>query len=368
MNAYFKQTMNADSANKTNAADNKGKKKRKGPMMQDFHLYDRDRLEELATRERELAQQRENHLAMISELRKQISKAPPSCVGQMMAEVNEMDSLAMLNQFALTAPEQAEKAKLLSEGFPNWSRKEYKLFCSSLEANGRYAITKIIDEVAQATGKTEDEIKKYYVAFWLHYRRIADWNKIIDKIEKGERKIHRLRDIRDIIRYKVEKLHLVSFYNKMNRSGAEEGKLAQEVLKKYHPWDLLIRSWDKMEFKYGAKQRGFSNQREEDAFLLAMMYRHGFGAARRIQLEIRRAWQFRFNWFFKSRSPQEIQKRCDSLIRVVEREVHEHCDEVAAKEEQDQHQSGQPQEKVVEEQTPMQAPAKEPLLAPESII
>jgi SWI/SNF-related matrix-associated actin-dependent regulator of chromatin subfamily A member 5 len=62
-----------------------------------------------------------------------------------------------------------------------------------------------------------------------------------------------------------------------------------------------------------------------------MMHRHGYGAARRIQLEIRRAWQFRFNWFFKSRSPEEIQKRCDVLVRVVEREVQECYDKEAVK-------------------------------------
>jgi len=73
-------------------------------------------------------------------------------------------------------------------------------------------------------------------------------------------------------------------------------------------------SWPKMQFKYGQGQKGFSYQQEEDAFLLVMMHRHGYGAARRIQLEIRRAWQFRFNWFFKSRSPQEIQQRCDVLV------------------------------------------------------
>jgi SWI/SNF-related matrix-associated actin-dependent regulator of chromatin subfamily A member 5 len=54
-----------------------------------------------------------------------------------------------------------------------------------------------------------------------------------------------------------------------------------------------------------------------------MMYRHGYGAAERIRMEIRRAWQFRFDWFFKSRSAQEIQKRCDTLVKIVERENEE---------------------------------------------
>jgi SWI/SNF-related matrix-associated actin-dependent regulator of chromatin subfamily A member 5 len=146
----------------------------------------------------------------------------------------------------------------------------------------------------------------------MHYRRLADWSKIIDKIEKGEKKKHRLSDIRKMIQEKVE-LHLESIYSTMY-PGVEDGKVAKELLEQHSPIDLLMYSWPKMQFKYGQGQKGFSYQQEEDAFLLVMMHRHGYGAARRIQLEIRRAWQFRFNWFFKSRSPQEIQKRCDILV------------------------------------------------------
>jgi SLIDE len=54
-----------------------------------------------------------------------------------------------------------------------------------------------------------------------------------------------------------------------------------------------------------------------------MMHRHGYGAAERIRMEIRRAWQFRFDWYFKSRNAQEIQKRCDLLVKIVERENEE---------------------------------------------
>ena len=143
--------------------------------MQDFQLYDRERLEQLTARERELAQQKEDHLAMIEELRKRVSAAPPGQVGQMMAEISEME--AMLDKFVLTPPEETEKAKLLAEGFADWSRKDFKIFCNALVAHGRYAIEKIVDEVAQETGKDEGDIKKYYVAFWLHYRRLADWSK-----------------------------------------------------------------------------------------------------------------------------------------------------------------------------------------------
>jgi len=47
-------------------------------------------------------------------------------------------------------------------------------------------------------------------------RRLADWSKIIDKIEKGEKKIHRLSDIRRMIQEKVE-LHLEYIYGLMTQ-------------------------------------------------------------------------------------------------------------------------------------------------------
>jgi SWI/SNF-related matrix-associated actin-dependent regulator of chromatin subfamily A member 5 len=115
-----------------------------------------------------------------------------------------------------------------------------------------------------------------------------------------------------------------------------------------------------MKVKYGQGQKGFSYQAEEDAFLLVMMHRHGYGAARRIQLEIRRAWQFRFNWFFKSRNPQEIQKRCDVLIRAVERELEE-TREKEAKEEEEKHQKSveEAAQKEAETAMPMEVDAAE---------
>ena len=66
--------------------------------------------------------------------------------------------------------------------------------------------------------------------------------------------------------------------------------------------ELIEHSWSKMTFNYGTGTKGRAYQEEEDAFLVAMMYCHGYGAAERIRMAIRRAWQFRFDWYFKSRS------------------------------------------------------------------
>ncbi|CAN0241061.1 unnamed protein product, partial [Ectocarpus fasciculatus] len=54
-----------------------------------------------------------------------------------------------------------------------------------------------------------------------------------------------------------------------------------------------------------------------------MMHRYGYGNWEVIRMEIRKAWQFRFDWFFKSRNAAELQRRGDTLIRLVEKENEE---------------------------------------------
>jgi SWI/SNF-related matrix-associated actin-dependent regulator of chromatin subfamily A member 5 len=133
----------------------------------------------------------------------------------------------------------------------------------------------------------------------------------LERIERGEKKILRLRQIRDAIQEKVER-HLQEVFGDFYSERGMEKPLPPVS-------ELINHSWSRMKMNYGsAARRGY--QEAEDAFLICMMYRHGYGAAERIRMEIRRAWQFRFNWYFKSRSSQDIQKRCDMLIRMIERE------------------------------------------------
>ena len=136
---------------------------------------------------------------------------------------------------------------------------------------------------------------------------------VTNRTRVGERKILRLRQIRDAIQEKVER-HLEDTFGTQFQSEGVEVPSANE---------LLEYSWPKMTINYGTGNRGRAYQEEEDAFLICMMHRHGYGAAERIRLEIRRAWQFRLDWYFKSRSAQEIQKRCDTIVKIIEKENEE---------------------------------------------
>ena len=39
-----------------------------------------------------------------------------------------------------------------------------------------------------------------------------------------------------------------------------------------------------------------------------------------LKMEVRKAWQFRFDWFIKSRTTIELSKRCEVLMRMIEKE------------------------------------------------
>ena len=336
VNEYYRDAMNVGHSShmKAHAADAAAKKRKKGPSLMDFQLFDRENLDKISQHERDLATRKEEQIATIKSLRMRAKDAPRSAMeGQTVGDLlTRADGLEQgLDEFDLRPEERDQKERLLAEGFPDWSRRDYKSFCSALERHGRYEIGRVVSDVCRECDKHEDEVRKYFVAFWLNYRRISDWRKTLDRIEKGEKKILRLRQIRNAINEKVERFLDETFGVLYDDEAVNEGDDSgggQNLEKKLPgPDELLHFSWDRMKFSYppGTKHRSYTE--EEDAFLLAMMYRHGYGAAERIRMEIRRAFQFRFDWYFKSRNAVEVQKRCDTIIKMVERENEEASEE-----------------------------------------
>lgn len=325
VNEYFRDALNqsnASAAISKHAADAAAKKRKKGPALQDFQLFDRERLNAIAEREREIAAKKEEQIKAIEQLRSRARTSADSQVEAMLNEAEEKEKA--LPTFTLSEEEVKEKTRLQAEGFPDWSRKDFRAFCASLEKHGRYNFKGIAHDMLNETGKELGEVQRYFVAFWTNYRRIADWKKMIEKVEKGEKKILRLREIRDVIQEKIER-HLEDTFSSKVKAMKDTENLPSAL-------ELLAYSWPKIKLNYGSGTRGRAYEEEEDCFLLYMMHLHGYGSAERIRLEIRRAWQFRFDWYFKSRSATEIQKRCDVIVRIVEKEM----DELHKKEEAEQ--------------------------------
>jgi len=284
-------------------------------------LYDKEALEVFNVREKGLALQRDRTVIAINQLKESAKLAPSLqnsraniAVGSSREELEkEVEKLeGTLKTICLSPDELKEKNKLLAEAFPDWSKKDFKSFCSSLERHGRFDVVNVIKDVVNECGKAESEAKRYFVSFWLNYRRISDWKKIIDKIHKGEKKILRLRQIRDAIHEKVER-HLDESFAHFEPLEGETPSSAE----------LLEYCWQTMKLHYGPGTKNRAYAEEEDAFLLCMTHRHGYGAIERIRMEIRAAPQFRFDWYFKSRNSNEIQKRCDTIVKMVEKENEE---------------------------------------------
>ena len=77
--------------------------------------------------------------------------------------------------------------------------------------------------------------------------------------------------------------------------------------------------------QYGTS-KGKNFTEEEDRYLICMLHKIGYDketAYEELRRQIRCAPQFRFDWFLKSRTPNELQRRCNTLITLIERENQE---------------------------------------------
>jgi len=80
-----------------------------------------------------------------------------------------------------------------------------------------------------------------------------------------------------------------------------------------------------LRIQYGTN-KGKNYTEEEDRFLVCMLHKLGFereNVYEELRQAVRSAPQFRFDWFIKSRTAVELQRRCNTLITLIERENQE---------------------------------------------
>merc|ERR1712141_131408 len=189
----------------------------------------------------------------------------------------------------LTEEEQEEKEDLLTQGFTNWSKRDFNQFIRLHEKYGRDEIDSISKEIE---GKTPEEVKDYAAVFWERKEELQDIERIIAQIEKGEAKIQRRSLIRKALDAKIAR-YRAPFHQLRLAYGTNKGKNYTE---------------------------------EEDRFLVCMLHKLGFdkeNVYEELRAAVRNAPQFRFDWFIKSRTAMELQRRCNTLITLIERENNE---------------------------------------------
>jgi len=193
------------------------------------------------------------------------------------------------NATPLTDEEIAEKDDLLQQGFTSWNKRDFNQFIKSCEKYGRDDLNNICKEVE---GKSPAEVREYAAVFWERCNELTDIERVMAQIERGEAKIQRRISIKE----------------------AMEAKMAR-YKSPFH----------QLRIQYGTN-KGKNYTEEEDRFLVCMLHKLGFSRENvydELRQAVRSAPQFRFDWFIKSRTAVELQRRCNTLITLIERENQE---------------------------------------------
>ncbi|XP_043719944.1 ISWI chromatin-remodeling complex ATPase CHR11 isoform X2 [Telopea speciosissima] len=236
------------------------------PQLHDFQFFNTQRLNELYEKEvRYLMQANQKN--------------------QLKDTIGEGDEPEDIGE-PLTAEEREEREQLLEEGFSSWTRRDFNTFIRACEKYGRNDIKSIASEME---GKTEEEVERYAKVFKERYKELNDYDRIIKNIERGEARISRKDEIMKAIGKKL---------------------------------DRYKNPWLELKIQYGQNKGKLYNE-ECDRFMLCMVHKLGYGNWDELKAAFRTSPLFRFDWFVKSRTTQELARRCDTLIRLVERENQE---------------------------------------------
>ncbi|CAH9071839.1 unnamed protein product [Cuscuta europaea] len=258
---YFKQTMRQNGPAKP-----KEPRIPRMPQLHDFQFFNTQRLSELFEKEVRYLMQRHQKVQMKDSI-----------------DVDETEDVGE----PLSAEEQEEKERLLERGFSTWSRRDFNTFIRACEKYGRNDIKSIASEME---GKTEEEVERYAKVFKERYKELNDYDRIIKNIERGEARISRRDEIMKAIGKKM---------------------------------DRYKNPWLELKIQYGQNKGKFYNE-ECDRFMMCMVHKIGYGNWDELKAAFRTSPLFRFDWFVKSRTAQELARRCDTLIRLIEKENQEY--------------------------------------------
>jgi SWI/SNF-related matrix-associated actin-dependent regulator of chromatin subfamily A member 5 len=196
------------------------------------------------------------------------------------------------NAVPLTEEEQELKERYAKQGFGDWNRRDFQQFINGSGKYGRTNYERIADEV---DSKTPAQCKEYSKAFWKNHKQIANYEKYITIIDEGEERIKKIVTQQKQLRKKLSMYRVPMQQMKLNYTVSTTNKKVYTE--------------------------------EEDRFILVMLDKYGIdteGVHDHIRDEIRESALFRFDWFFLSRTPIELARRCTTLLNTVTKEFAGH--------------------------------------------
>lgn len=217
----------------------------------------------------------------------QLPEGPEEELSEREAE-RDLEQQEIDNAQPLTEEEQAEKTRMSEEGFSHWNRRDFQQFVNGSAKFGRTDYVGIATEI---DSKEPDEIEEYAEVFWRRYTEIQDYPKYLRVIDQGEEKLRKMNHQRKMLRKKMEMYRVPLQQLKINYTVSTTNKKVYTE--------------------------------EEDRFLLVMLDKYGVegdGLYEKIRDEVRDSPLFRFDWFFLSRTPVEIGRRCTTLLNTIAKE------------------------------------------------
>lgn len=278
------------------------------PVVHDYQFFNQEAMVALLTKKNEIEIRRKELARQIKEAKAEEQRLKPKAKkkpdgtedggasnsgGEDEADENLKSAQLEkeLEEIEMDPKDVKQLERLEREGFGDWTRQHLKQFITSCERYGRADRASVCAEVAQLTAKEVGQVERYFDTFWKRYSELKDHAKYLEKIERGEKRMERNEVVK------------------------------QALARKCSRYATPLRDM-KLHYPNGYKSKGYTL--EEDVFLVVMMNKYGpLEHWSEIRDEIRKAWQFRFDWFFKSRTIAELQKRGELLTRMVERENEE---------------------------------------------
>ncbi|KAJ2777432.1 chromatin remodeling complex Adenosinetriphosphatase [Coemansia javaensis] len=192
----------------------------------------------------------------------------------------------------LTEEELAEKEALSAQGFGNWNRRDFYGLMRALESHGRGNMHLVKRDVE---GKTPEEVEAYAKVFLKRYTELPEADRLAAQIKKGEQRRARRNEIQQLLDSKLDECK----QDPLRHFGIPYGS-------------------------GGSTAKGRVYTEDEDRFLLVQLARIGIASEDvydRIRQEVRLSPLFRFDWFIKSRNAHEIQRRCQTLVGLLQKEA-----------------------------------------------
>ncbi|KDR72000.1 hypothetical protein GALMADRAFT_253304 [Galerina marginata CBS 339.88] len=180
-----------------------------------------------------------------------------------------------------------QKEEYIKQGFPDWSRRDFQQLIRALETYGWNADAETL--AAEIQDKSVEDVEKYWKVFNRKCKTLAEYPRIKVRIEEGEAKRSKRENLENLLAKKINSVRFPMQELELNYP-TTKGKVYSE---------------------------------EEDRYLLCRLSYYGMQADdvyERIKKDITEFPVFRFDWFFKSRSPQELQRRCNTLLGMIEKE------------------------------------------------